>query len=161
MADAPAPAPAPAPAMPKKGMNPILKWVLIGCGTIVLLSILAMVSCFVLFKKKVYDPARAQYQKAGGAQGISSGLQVTAVEFMQPRVLMALPENERPSAQKAFKDLGDKSTKLDTQDSSDLREALDKFNQANASVAQNGQPGLDPDAARAFVETIKSIADRH
>ena len=152
---------APVPAAPKKGMNPILKWLLIGCGTIVLLCILAFASCVYLVKKKVYDPAKAEYQKAGGAQGISAGLQVTAVEMMQPGVMMALPESERPAAQKAFKDLGDKATQLDAQDTADLRTALDAFNQANAASAQGGHGGLDAGAARAFVASIQAIADRH
>ena len=159
---------APIPAAPKKGMNPILKWLLIGCGTIVLLCILAMAGCAYgchRVAKSFQEEAAKQGVKidtSHGLRGMATSATTAAVQGMEPAVLLALPKDEAPAAQKAFKDLADKGGMLTDQDMQDLGKAMDTYNRANQEYAQshNNNP-LGPDAARKFVQDIQSIADRH
>lgn len=155
-------------AAPKKGMNPILKWLLIGCGTIVLLCILAMAGCAYgchRVAKSIQEDAAKQGIKidtSHGLRGMATSATTAAVQAMQPAVLMALPKGEQPAAQKAFKDLADKGGMLTDQDMKDLGQAMDDYNRGNQAYAQthNNNP-LDPDSARKFVSDIQGIADRH
>ena len=153
--------------MPKKGMNPILKWVLIGCGTIVLLSILAVASCtyFVYSKAK---QAKAELAENGinidtshGLRGMATSATTTAVMGMEPVVLLALPKEEHSSAEKAFKDLSAKGGELTDADMKDLGDAMDTFNRMNHDYQEIHHTPLNPEAARAFVQSIQLIADRH
>lgn len=171
-------------AAPKKGMNPILKWLLIGCGTIVLLCILAFASCVYLFKKKVYDPAKEGIAKVkteaaeqgitvdtsnGFAAGIMSAANQGIVKSMVQEgqaVITALPESERPAAQSVYKELDEKKAQLTAEDMADLMKAHQAFQQ---SMMQN-MPGattgarrtpLDPEASRALISTIKVVLARH
>ena len=159
---------APIPAAPKKGMNPILKWLLIGCGTIVLLMILAMAGC-VYGCHRVAKSFQEEASKQGvkidtshGLRGMATSATTAAVQGMQPAVLLALPKEEAPTAQKAFKDLADKGGMLTDQDLQDLGKAMDAYNRTNHDYAQthNNMP-LSPDAARQLVSDIQGIADRH
>ena len=159
---------APIPAAPKKGMNPILKWLLIGCGTIFLLMILAMAGCAYgchRIAKGIQEDAARQGVKidtSHGLRGMATSATTAAVQGMQPAVLMALPKEEAPAAQKAFKDLVEKGGQLSDQDMKDLGQAMDEYNRANQAYAQthNNMP-LNPDSARKLVQDIQGIADRH
>lgn len=156
-----------AQAAPKKGMNPILKWLLIGCGTLVLLMILAFAGCtyFVYSKAK---QAKAEMAEKGinldtshGLRGMMTSATATTVQGIEPAVLMALPKEEHPGAQKAFKALADKGGVLTDEDIQDLGKAMDAYNQANAAYAKTHTAPFDPDSARRFVKDIQAIADRH
>lgn len=157
-----------AQAAPKKGMNPILKWLLIGCGTIVLLMILAFAGCtyFVYSKAK---QAKAEMAEKGinldtshGLRGMATSATVTAVQGIEPAVLLALPKDEHAAADKAFKDLAAKGGVLTDQDMQDLGKAMDDYNRGNQAYAQShSSMPLNPDTARAFVRDIQAIADRH
>ena len=159
---------APIPAAPKKGMNPILKWLLIGCGTLVLLMILAMAGCVYgchRVAKSIQESAEQQGVKidtSHGLRGFATSATIAGVQGLKPAVLMALPKDEQPAAEKAFKDLSDKSGMLSDQDMQDLGKAMDEYNHANQAYAQthNNMP-LNPDGARKFVKDIQGIADRH
>ena len=159
---------APIPAAPKKGMNPILKWLLIGCGTIVLLMILAMAGCAYgchRVAKSLQEDAAKQgvtIDTSHGLRGFATSATTAGVQAMQPGVLMALPKDEQPAAQKAFKDLAEKGGQLSDQDMKDLGQAMDDYNRANQAYAKthNNMP-LDPDGARKFVSDIQGIANRH
>lgn len=175
---------APIPAAPKKGMNPILKWLLIGCGTIVLLCILAFASCVYLFKKKVYDPATAKMSEAktelakqgiqvDTSNGVIAGIQSAANQSMVKSmvnegqaVITALPESERPPAQAVYKELDEKKALLTAEDMADLVKAHQAFQQSmmqNMPGAISGQrkTPLDPEASRALVSAIKVVLARH
>lgn len=166
---------APAPAAPKKGMNPILKWLLIGCGTIVLLCILAFASCAYLFKKKVYDPAKASLNQAKaeaaekgvtidtshGMQGFAFSMATASLQGVKPAVLMSLPKEEQPTANKAFADLNAKGGLLQPQDMDDISKVLDTYNDSVRTYQEaHGNP-RDPEAARQLVKDLQAIADRH
>ena len=155
-------------AAPKKGMNPILKWLLIGCGTIVLIGILVMVLIGYACTRGI-EHIKQEAAKQGvtidtshGLRGMATSATTAAVQAMQPAVLLALPKDEQPSAQKAFKDLADKGGMLTDQDMKDLGQAMDDYNRGNHAYAQthNNNP-LDPDSARKLVSDIQGIADRH
>ena len=175
---------APIPAAPKKGMNPILKWLLIGCGTIVLLCILAFASCVYIFKKKVYDPAAAKVSEAkvemakqgitvdtsnGLAAGIMSAANQGIVKSMVQEgqaVVAALPESERPAAQAVDKELDGKKAQLTADDMADLMKAHQAFQQSmmqNMPAATTGArpTPLDPEASRALISAIKVVLARH
>ncbi|HET6329552.1 MAG TPA: hypothetical protein VFF76_02075 [Holophagaceae bacterium] len=170
-------------AAPKKGMNPILKWLLIGCGTVVLIGILVMASCVYLFKKTVYDPAKAgiaQVRSEAAKQGITvdtskglaAGLQSAAnqgvVKGMVAEgnaVAAALPAAERPAAQAAYKALDEKKVLLTADDMAELFKAHATYQDAmmaNMQAAANGQPKpMDPEASRALLKTIQEVVARH
>ncbi|HTL98225.1 MAG TPA: hypothetical protein VL181_05415 [Holophagaceae bacterium] len=159
---------APIQAAPKPGMNPVLKWLLIGCGTLVLLMILAFAGCsyFVYSKAKQAKAEMAAkgitFDTSHGLRGMATSATTAAVQGMQPAVLLALPKEEQPAAQKAFKDLGDKGGVLTDQDMKDLGQAMDDYNRANQAYAQtHANMLLNPDSARKFVSDIQAIADRH
>ncbi len=169
-------------AAPKKGMNPILKWLLIGCGTIVLLCILAFASCVYLFKKKVYDPAKENIAKmkteaadqgiqVDTSNGIAAGLMSAAnqgvVKSMIAEgqgVIATLPASERPAAEAAYKELDAKKARLSQEDMADLFKAHGAYQQAmmdNMQSATGGHPKpMDPEASRALVKRIQEIVLR-
>ena len=174
---------APIQAAPKKGMNPILKWLLVGCGTIILLMILAFASCVYIFKKKVYDPAAAKVSEAktelakqgiqvDTSNGVVAGIQsatnqgiVKSMVMEGQAVIAALPADERPAAEAAYKELDAKKAQLNAADMADLIKAHAAYQQAmmdNMQKAAGGQPKpMDPDASRALVKQIQEIALRH
>ena len=174
---------APVQASPKKGMNPILKWLLIGCGTVVLIGILVMASCVYLFKKTVYDPAKEKVNEAkvelakqgiqvdtsnGVAAGIMSATNQGIVKSMvteAPAVINALPANERAAAEAAYKALDANKAKVNAQDMADLMKAHEAYQQAmmeHMQKAMSGTPGpMDPEASRAMVKVVQEVALRH
>lgn len=174
---------APIQAAPKKGMNPILKWLLIGCGTVVLLCILAFASCVYIFKKSVYDPAKAgiaQVKSEAAKQGITvdtsngvvAGIQSATYQGMVKSmvaegqgVIAALPADERPAAEAVYKALDAKKAQMTPEDMADLTKAHAAYQQAmmdNMQNAANGHPKpMDPEASRALVKQIQGIALRH
>ncbi|HZU52361.1 MAG TPA: hypothetical protein VFF77_00575 [Holophagaceae bacterium] len=174
---------APTQAAPKKGMNPILKWLLIGCGTIVLLCILAFASCVYLFKKKVYDPAAAKVNEAktelakqgievdtsnGVVAGIQSATNQGIVKSMVAEgqgVIAALPVAERPAAEAAYKALDAKKAQMSAEDMADLIKAHAAYQQAMMANIQNATSGrpkpMGPEASRALVKQVQEIALRH
>ncbi|MBS1766124.1 MAG: hypothetical protein JST05_01785 [Acidobacteria bacterium] len=174
---------APVPAAPKQGMNPILKWLLIGCGTIVLLMILAFAGCVYLgyqAKKKIdakVAEAKVEMAKQGisvdTSHGIAAGMMNAAnqgiVKSMVQEgqaVITALPESERPEAQAVYKELDEKKAQLTADDMADLMKAHQAFQQSmmnNMPAATTGQmkTPLDPEASRALVSAIKVVLARH
>jgi len=174
---------APIQAAPKKGMNPILKWLLIGCGTLVLLCILAFASCVYVFKKSVYDPAKASIAQAKSeaakqgitvdtSNGIAAGIMnatnqgiVRSMVMEGQAVVASLPAGERPAAEAAYKELDAKKARMAPEDMADLVKAHAAYQDAmmaNMQAATNGQPKpMDPDASRALVKKIQEIVLRH
>ncbi|HJU84556.1 MAG TPA: hypothetical protein VJ600_10125 [Holophagaceae bacterium] len=156
----------PAPA-PSTGMNPVLKWVLIGCGTIALFMVLALGACTFIGYRMAKN-AKAELEKQGvkvdtshGFKGAAYSMTVGMVQAMKPGVLLALPKEEHAAADKAFTDLASKSGTFTDQDMTDLSAAMDAYNKANKANFDGGAKGLLPDPARKFVADIQGIADRH
>ncbi|MBS1785533.1 MAG: hypothetical protein JST24_08915 [Acidobacteria bacterium] len=170
---------APVPAAPKSGMNPILKWLLIGCGTIVLLSILVIGGCsYYVYHKAKEGIAKVKAEAAeqgiqvdtsnGLAAGIMSATNQGIVKSMIQEgqaVIVALPADERPAAEAAYKALDANKAKLNAQDMADLIKAHEAYQQAmmdHMQKALGGKPGpMDPDASRALVKVIQEVALRH
>ncbi|HEX9009550.1 MAG TPA: hypothetical protein VF804_04225 [Holophagaceae bacterium] len=156
----------PTPA-PKPAMNPALKWVLIGCGGFLLFVILVLAIGVFLFIRKARQ-AQAELAAKGvrvdtshGLKGMAYGMTVGLVRGMEPAVLLALPKEEHPAADKAFRDLAAKGSSFSSQDMHDLDAAMKAYNDANETLSKAGKPPFDPDASRRFVKAIQAIADRH
>lgn len=156
------------PAPASKGMNPVVKWLLIGCGGLVLLMILAMGTCAFISYRVVKNAQHEIESKTGGKIDTSHGIQgfaysaaTSSVQGMKPMMLMTLPKEEQPGAAKAFDDLAAKGGRFNPQDMNDLNLALQRYNEAIRVKTQAGQPAMDTDASRAFVKDIQAIADRH
>ncbi len=167
-------------AAPKTGMNPILKWLLIGCGTIVLLSILVVGGCsyYVYHKAKekvaeVKAAAAEQGITVDTSHGLAAGMMNAAnqgiVKSMVQEgnaVVLALPESERPAAQAVYKELDEKKAQLTAQDMADLMKAHQAYQQSmmdnmpSAMTGGNKTP-LTPEASRALISTIKVVLARH
>ena len=170
-------------AAPKKGMNPILKWLLIGCGTLVLIVILAFASCVYIFKKSVYDPAKegiaqakTELAKEGvtvdTSKGMAAGFQSAAYGAMVKgmisegkAVVAALPAGEQAAANDTYKALGEKAAQLTPTDMTDLMKAHSDYQNtmlATMQSAANGKPAPpDPAASRTLVEKIQEVVARH
>jgi hypothetical protein len=155
------------PPAPQKGLNPTLKWVLIGCGTLMLLAILAAAGIGYFVYHKAQE-LRAEMAAKGvhvdtshGFQGMAYGMTVNLVRAMEPAVLMALPKDEHPAADKAFTDLAAKGPSFTGRDMHDLDAAMRDYNAANKALSDAGKPPFDTAAARTFVKAIQAIADRH
>ena len=156
----------PSPA-PPKGMNPALKWTLIGCGGFLLFVTLVLAIAAFLFLRKTRQvkadlAARGiQVDTSHGVRGVAFGLSVGLVRSMEPAVLLALPREEHPAANKAFADLAAKGSAFTHQDMQDLDAAMRDYNAATKALTEAGKPPIDPGAARRFVTAIQAIADRH
>ncbi|HJW08734.1 MAG TPA: hypothetical protein VJ483_03820 [Holophagaceae bacterium] len=177
----------PAPA-PSKGMNPALKWVLIGCGTLMFLMMLAMASCVWFLKKKVVDPTRAELQKQGidtthGITGAMTGVAGAAMGMAAgaagAQAIPSLPPEERKEAQEVFRTLAEKGSRMDQRDIEAYSAALKRFQDATepmrkakheamwnetdpAKKSKLAQEAIlvDPKDARQLVADLKVIADR-
>lgn len=155
------------PPAPKPAMNPALKWTLIGCGGFLLFLLVVVSIAAFLFIRKARQ-VRADLAAKGiqvdtsrGLRGAAFGLSVGLVRSMEPAVLLALPKEEHPAANRAFRDLAAKGPAFTHQDMQDLDAAMRDFNAANEALSKAGKPPLDPEASRRFVKAIQGIADRH
>ncbi len=155
------------PPAPQKAMNPALKWVLIGCGGFLLFVLVVVSIAGFLFIRKARQvkadlAARGiQVDTSRGFRGAAFGLSIGLVRGMEPAVLLTLPKEEHPAANKAFTDLAAKGSAFTHQDMQDLDAAVKGYNAANEALSKAGKPPLDPEASRRFVKAIQSIADRH
>lgn len=171
---------APVPAAPKSGMNPILKWLLIGCGTIVLLSILVIGGCsYYVYHRAKEGIAKVKAEAAeqgiqvdtsnGIAQGIMSATTQGVVKSMVQggnAVIVSLPESERADATAVYKELDEKKAQLSAQDIADLVKAHQAYQQSMmdnmpSAVTGGNKTPLTPEASRALVSQIKIILARH
>lgn len=174
---------APIPAAPKKGMNPILKFLLIGCGVVVLLMIVVLAGCVYLgYKaKQKFDTKVAEAKVEMAKQGISvdtsnglvSGIQsvtnqtiVSSMVKEGQAVIISLPESEQPDAKAVYKELDEKKSQLTAQDLADLIQAHKAYQESmmnNMPAATTGQmrTPLSPEASRALVSAIKVVLARH
>lgn len=155
------------PQARKPGMNPALKYVLLGCGGILVLSVLSVAGISYLVYRKA-QRVKQEWAAKGlsidtshGAKGMAYSMTVSLVRSMEPAVLLALPKSEHAAADKAFQDLAAKGGALTEQDMKDLDAALKAYNAANRKLSEAGKPPFDPGAARTFVQAIQTIADRH
>ena len=158
---------APVPAAPKQGMNPILKWILIGCGTLVLLMILVFASCtyFIYHKAKEAKAKMAEqgvtFDTSHGLKGMAYSGALLSVQGMRPAVLMSLPKEDQAAANKAFSDLSAKSGSFTDEDMNDVGKAMDAYSKSMNTYQEAHHTALDPDAAKKFVSDLQAIADRH
>ena len=155
------------PPAPKPAMHPALKWGLIGCGGFLVFVTLVLAIGVFLFVRKAQrvkaDLAAKgiQVDTSHGFRGVAFGLSVGLVRSMEPAVLLALPREEHPAANRAFADLAAKGSAFTHQDMQDLDAAMRDYNAANKALTDAGKPPSDPAAARRFVKAVQAIADRH
>ena len=155
------------PPAPQKAMNPALKWALIGCGGFLLFVLVVVSIAAFLFIRKARQvkadlAARGiQVDTSRGFRDTAFGLSIGLVRSMEPAVLLALPEEEHPAANKAFADLAAKGSSFTHQDMQDLDAAMRDYHAANKALTDAGKPPLDPEASRRFVKALQGIADRH
>jgi len=148
-------------------MNPALKWVLIGCGGFLLFIVVVLAVAGFLFVRKARQVKAdlaakgIQVDTSHGFKGVAFGLSVGLVRSMEPAVLLALPTEEHPAANKAFADLAAKGSSFTHQDMQDLDAAMRDYNAANKALTDAGKPPFDTGTARRFVKAIQAIADRH
>lgn len=155
------------PQASKPAMNPALKWALIGCGGFLLFVILVVAIAGFLFARKFRQTQAdlaakgIQVDTAHGFKGMAYGMATGVVRGMEPSVLLALPAEEQPAADKAFKDLAAKGSSFTHQDMQDLDAAMKAYNDRTKALIDAGKPPVDTEASRAFVKAIQAIADRH
>lgn len=155
------------PPAPKPAMNPALKWGLLGCGGFLLFVLVVVAIGTFLFVRKARQVKAdlaakgIQVDTSHGFRGVAFGLSVGLVRSMEPAVLLALPKEEHPAADKAFRDLAAKGSSFTHQDMQDLDAAMRDYNAANKALTDAGKPPFDTGAARRFVKAIQGIADRH
>ena len=169
---------------PSKGMNPILKWLLIGCGTLCLLAILAMASCVWFVKKAVVDPVRAEAAKQGvdlshGLTGVAGAAMGKGAALAVAQAIPSLPPGEQEEAKQVALILSVKGSRMSQQDIRDFNEAMQRYQTAvepqrkarheamwneqdPTKKAQLAQEALkvDPKDAQKLVADMKVIADR-
>ncbi len=170
--------------MPSKGMNPILKWLLIGCGTICLLMILALASCVWFVKKQVVDPARAEMQKQGidvshGLTGVAGASMGKAAALTLAQAIPSLPAEEQAKAKQVAETLAEKGSKMSQADIEAFSQAMKRYQEAvepqrkarheamwneqdPTKKAQLAQEALkvDPKDAHQLLTDLQAIADR-
>lgn len=178
----------PAPA-PSTGMNPVLKWLLIGCGT---LMVLALASCVLVTYacRRAVNKMQAELEAKGVKVDTSHGVTGTMTSVAGAAMGMAagaagaqaipsLPPEEQKEAQEVFKTLAEKGSRMDKADIEAYSAALKRFQDATEPVRQAKQEAMsketdpekrmklmqdamrvDPKDARQLVADLKVIADR-
>lgn len=136
----------------------VLKWILFGCGTIVLIGIIAMGGCYYFVKKKVDAVKESVDKVTKGAPAEVRG-PVVALSVMKPFMGMLVTPADKPAMDKMFADLDAKASKLDAQDGRDLQAAMTAYNEANR------QAGSDQAARQAaagkLISDSQAVLDRH
>ncbi len=154
-------------SLPKKAMHPALKWVLLGCGAVLVLGVLGAAligySCYRGLKHVKAEAAKQgiSLDTSHGFKGLTYSTIIAMVQGLKPTILLALPVEEHPAALKAFADLSAKSGSFSAKDMEDVSRVLGTYNQS--LHPRQGQAGatLDPGAARSLVQGLQTIADRH
>lgn len=133
--------------MAENKKNKVWMYVGIGCGSLLLLAVIAVVLGAFWFKGKV--------QQAGGPQAMATQMIAMGGGLI---ALPALPEAERAEARQILTELQNKAKTFTKEDLKELGEAMERL-----SEAQKAQSDRKPTAedARAFLAECKRIADKH
>ena len=137
----------------------VLKWILLGCGGIVLIALLVMGGCAYLFKKKVLDPAKESVNKAMKDTTAAARGPVVALSVMKPFMGMMLAAADKPAMDRMYADLDAKASKFTSQDGMDLKAAMDAYNESNRTAGSD--QASRQAAARKLVADAQAVLDRH
>ena len=133
------------------------KWIAIGCGGVLVLGLAGGAALYFL----VWRPAKTKLMAAGvnfsgDAKQLASSLLVAGLKQAQPRIMQALPTNERAEVEAALTQLDRHASKLKPEDFKQLGDAFQAFTQA--AKTNGGTP--TPEAAHQLGEDLKRIAAR-
>ena len=146
--------------MAEEKKSSVLKWILIGCGGLVLVGLLVIVLLGYLFKKKVVDPVKKSVNEATTeGKSFAAKMQVVSVAMMKPSVVSLLPVEEHSVVNKAFNDLSAKAAMMTDADNRELQQAMQEFGQDSA--AAGADLNTRAAAAKKFAAAIQAVADKH
>lgn len=134
--------------MTEKKDSAVLKWVLIGCGGVVLIGGLAVAGCAYFVKRK-FDSAKSEFEKTpegrlamkamkegarrgeGGVTGALTGLAGASIGMssgaLAAQVLPSLTKPEQEEAQMVFKALAEKGPRMQKEDFEAYSAAVKRF----------------------------------
>ena len=136
----------------------VLKWILIGCGGIVLVALLVMGGCVWFVKGKV-DAAKDTVNKAMKDTTAEARGPVVALSVMKPFMGMMLAAADKPAMDRMYADLDAKASKFTSQDGMDLKAAMDAYNDSNRTAGSD--QAARQAAARKLVADAQAVMDRH
>jgi len=138
-------------------MGKVGKWIAIGCGGLLVLLLAGGTAFYLL----IWKPTKAKLTAAGvdfsgDAQHLASSLLMVGLKQSKPRIMQALPADERADVEAALALLDRQAGKLKPEDFKELGEAFQTF--TLAAKANGGAP--TPAAAHQLGEDLKRIAGR-
>jgi len=136
----------------------VLKWILIGCGGIVLVGLLVMGGCVWFVKGKV-DAAKDSVNKAMKDTTAEARGPVVALSVMKPFMGMMLAAADKPAMDRMYADLDAKASKFTSQDGMDLKAAMEAYNDSNRTAGSD--QAARQAAARKLVADAQAVMDRH
>ena len=145
--------------MAEEKKSSVLKWILIGCGGLVLVGLLVIVLLGYLFKKKVVDPVKKSVNEATKNAPAEARGPVVTLSIMKPFMGMMLAAADKPAMDKMYADLDAKASKLDAQDGKDLKTAMDAYNESNRTAGSD--QAARQAAARNLISGAQAVLDRH
>lgn len=144
--------------MAEEKKSSVLKWILIGCGGLVLVALIVMGGCVWFVKGKV-DSAKQSVNKAMKDTTAEARGPVVALSVMKPFMGMMLAAADKPAMDKMYADLDAKASKLDAQDGKDLKAAMDAYNESNRTAGPD--QAARQAGARKLISDTQAILDRH
>lgn len=136
----------------------VLKWILIGCGGIVLVSLLVMGGCVWFVKGKV-DAAKDSVNKTMKDTTAEARGPVVALSVMKPFMGMMLAAADKPAMDRMYADMDAKASKFTAQDGMDLKAAMEAYNESNRTAGSD--QAARQAAARKLVSDAQAVLDRH
>lgn len=127
--------------------NKVWLYVGIGCGSLLLVALIAVVSGVFWFRGKV--------KQAGGPQAIATQMITMGGGIL---AVPALPPEEREEARQVITDLNEKAKGFTKDDVKELASAMERLSKAQ-KASPDGKPSADD--ARAFIADCKRIAEKH
>ncbi len=144
--------------MAEEKKSSVLKWILIGCGGLVLIALLVMGGCVWFVKGKVDAVKKSVNEATKNAPAEARGPVVT-LSIMKPFMGMMLAAADKPAMDKMYADLDAKASKLDAQDGKDLKTAMDAYNESNRTAGSD--QAARQAAARKLISDAQAVLDRH
>ena len=144
--------------MAEEKKSSVLKWILIGCGGLVLIALLVMGGCVWFVKGKV-DAAKETVSKAMKDTTAEARGPVIALSVMKPFMGMMLAAADKPAMDRMYTDLDAKASKFTSQDGMDLKAAMDAYNENNRNAGPD--QAARQAAARQLISDAQAVLDRH
>lgn len=158
--------------MAEKKDSSLLKWVLIGCGGVLLIGGLAVGGCAWFVKSKV-DQVKAEMEKTpegqatlkaikegttkgeGGFAGAMTGLAGAGIGLssgaLAIQVMPSLTPEEQVEAKEVFKAFAEKSARMKTEDFDAYSEAVKRFTEATEPARKAKQEAMNKETDPAVI----------